>query len=102
MKRLLFILAVLVVLVACGGDQEEQLVGHWVAIPNSDFTQDFLPDGTFVMSLFGEAVGEGEWTIENGELCTTVMSNTSCDQYEVDGDYLSMVVLGEVLRFRRE
>lgn len=54
------------------------------------------PDGRYIVDWkMGGAMSRAEWRIEDGRFCLTFSDGSgSCEEYRIDGDYLTFVSYG--------
>lgn len=112
-RTLSLALLLAVLLAACGGNEQDALVGHWIMIDwNMDarqFSLDVLPDGRYIISSSDGYKLEGLWEVEADELCRTLdvsedaPEDWMCVPYLLEDDYLiTSFVWTEDFTFRRD
>lgn len=92
MKQTAVILCILLTLMltACGGAQQESIVGKWTtSIENDEFLFEFGADGSLTMSSFGISV-TGEYTLDGNQITLVLFGESDVGTYAIEGDTLTL------------
>ena len=104
MKRIIWLVVVLLALVGCGGGDD--LTGLWVSPDNSGLTADFGADGSLALRWPDEALNmDLAWSIVDDQFCLSDPGQEpqegDCADYTLDGDRLAIRFGGSTIRLER-
>jgi hypothetical protein len=98
MRQIIFLVLAILLLAACGPQEEDQVLGKWERVDGQIWTSittvDLVQDGEAVVTMSDGEDRPYEWSIEDGDFCANWDSpELICYQMELNGDTLTLLDL---------